>query len=62
MKNDIPTLTVKIEPVRREHAGDIIDLLQHMSVFQPSKKIDDNFFFLLKKKFLISKFIYENSL
>ena len=38
MKNDIPTLTVKIEPVRREHAGDIIDLLQHMSVFQPSKK------------------------
>ena len=37
MTSDIPALTAKIELLRQEHMGDIVDLLQHMSVFQLSK-------------------------
>jgi glucosamine-phosphate N-acetyltransferase len=42
MTNDTLTHIAKIEPFRREHMEDVIDLLQHMSVFQPPKNDYDN--------------------
>ena len=32
---------LRIEPLRREHMAQVIDLLQHMSAFQPSKDLYD---------------------
>ena len=37
MTNDTP----KIEPIRREHMGEVINLLQSMSAFQPPKEAYD---------------------